>query len=81
MLNWFKNIKSEEYLKLKIQLDELEKSNKKEFEIYNSRIEMLKLDLELYTRKLKAMKGIKPVQEELGEDKKDNSINEQLVPI
>jgi len=31
-------------------------------------LEALKLDLELYVRKLKQSKGLKPVKEELGEE-------------
>lgn len=66
---WFKKreiiLKSEEYLELKQLIDKLRLD-----------LTAISLDLQLYTKKLKASKGIKEKEEETEKD-----INNQLVPI
>lgn len=56
---WFWNLKSEEFLELKQELDSMKIS-----------LETMRLNLELYIKKLKASKGVADLQD-IGKESKD----------
>jgi hypothetical protein len=62
---FFQKIRSDEYLQLKQLIDTLKLE-----------VTSLSLDLQLYTKKLKASKGLNSKEDETEKD-----INQQLVPV